>query len=125
MARKATNIDRHVATRLRAARLQAKLSQEEAGEKLGVTFQQIQKYENGHNRISASTLYHLAALYGVELAWFFDGAEKTNGKKIAEDIGAKLLATPHGIDIAMHYLALPGLPARQLVVDLAKALSRP
>jgi transcriptional regulator with XRE-family HTH domain len=117
-----TKVDRHIATRLRAARLEAGFSQEEVSAEGGVSFQQIQKYENGTNRISASRLFALAELYHKPLDYFFAGVA-TNGKKPSEDIGAKLLATPHGIDIAKHYLALPGMPARQLVIDIAKALS--
>jgi transcriptional regulator with XRE-family HTH domain len=123
--RSANKIDHHIATRLRAARLESGLSQEDVSARIGVSFQQIQKYENGTNRISASRLFEMTQLYGKPLDWFFTGAPEANGKKKPiEDIGAKLIASAHGIDIAHHYLAIPGHASRQLVVDIAKALSR-
>jgi transcriptional regulator with XRE-family HTH domain len=70
---KITKLDLHVAKRLRSARLQRNISQEIAAEALGVTFQQIQKYEKGTNRISASKLFELAGLYDVPIQWFFEG----------------------------------------------------
>ena len=126
MAGKRSNdIDGHVSTRLRAARLQGGFSQEDVSREIGVTFQQIQKYENGLNRISAGKLYQIAKLYQVEIGFFFEGIERINGKKLTEDIPAKLLACPHGIDLARSYLALSGHASRQLVIDIAQALARP
>lgn len=65
-------IDRLVGMRVREARRSVKLTQTELGEKIGITFQQVQKYEKGSNRISASTLHQIAASLDRPLAWFFD-----------------------------------------------------
>jgi transcriptional regulator with XRE-family HTH domain len=66
-----TTLDSQIAKRLKAARLQRGFSQTSAGEAVGVSFQQIQKYERGTNRITAAKLYQLAALYDVPIEWFF------------------------------------------------------
>jgi transcriptional regulator with XRE-family HTH domain len=67
-------VDRLVGHRLRLARTSRKLSQTQLGEASGITFQQVQKYEKGTNRVSASRLFEFATLLGVEISYFFDGA---------------------------------------------------
>jgi transcriptional regulator with XRE-family HTH domain len=67
-------VDRFVGHRLRLARTSRKLSQTQLGEASGITFQQVQKYEKGTNRVSASRLYEFATLLGVEISYFFEGA---------------------------------------------------
>jgi transcriptional regulator with XRE-family HTH domain len=73
MAEAPNPIDLHVGARLRLRRKQLKLSQAALGNAIGVTFQQSQKYENGKNRISASTLYRCAEILDVQPNYFFDG----------------------------------------------------
>lgn len=67
-------VDRFVGQRLRLARTARKLSQTQLGESSGITFQQVQKYEKGVNRVSASRLYEFATLLGVKISYFFEGA---------------------------------------------------
>ena len=72
MSNKSTDpIDKRVGRRVKVARLAAEISQEAMGAKLGVTFQQVQKYENGKNRISASRLFRIAVMTGQPVEWFF------------------------------------------------------
>ncbi|MGP1276356.1 MAG: helix-turn-helix domain-containing protein [Caulobacterales bacterium] len=71
--RKASSIDVHVGHRVRLKRQSMGLSQQELGERLGITFQQLQKYERGANRISAGKLFELSQALGVNVAWFFEG----------------------------------------------------
>lgn len=72
--RKATNlVDKHLGARLRLRRLEMGMSQERLGEVLGITFQQVQKYEKGLNRIAASRLYEIASVLKVSVSAFFDG----------------------------------------------------
>jgi transcriptional regulator with XRE-family HTH domain len=71
-----TNIDPYVAVRVRAARIKSGMSQEKLGDLVGVTFQQIQKYENGINRNSAGRLYQISAVLGLPIMSFFEGAPK-------------------------------------------------
>lgn len=68
-------IDRHVGTRVRMLRLQHRITQSDLADKLGVSFQQVQKYETGANRISASKLYSIAQALEVKPGYFFDGLD--------------------------------------------------
>src|SRR5260370_18155605 len=86
MAKKAPNpIDRHVGSRVRMRRLMLGMSQEKLGDALGLTFQQVQKYEKGTNRIGASRLQHLAQILQVPVAFFFEGAPQAGKKEGASD----------------------------------------
>lgn len=79
-------IDRHVGTRIRGRRVGLRISQTKLGQAIGVTFQQIQKYESGTNRVGASNLFKIAKALGVDVSFFFEGA--TN-----EPVAA--MAAPH------------------------------
>jgi transcriptional regulator with XRE-family HTH domain len=76
MPRSPSSVDKHVGARLRAARLEAGKSQTEVADALGITFQQVQKYEKGVNRISAGTLYELSRLFAAPVQFFFDGLRR-------------------------------------------------
>jgi transcriptional regulator with XRE-family HTH domain len=76
MSRTPNQIDRHIAHRLRMARERAGVSQGVAGAAIGVSFQQIQKYESGINRISVGALHGLAKFYAIEITWFFHGVDE-------------------------------------------------
>ena len=69
-------VDIHVGRRFRLARITMGFSQIETGQKLGLSFQQIQKYESGFNRISASRLFEMSVLTGYPIDWFFDGLDR-------------------------------------------------
>lgn len=75
-------VDVHVGGRLRLLRTARRLSLEELGRRIGVTYQQIQKYETGANRISASTLYRIATVFEVSPTYFFEGLEENGKEKI-------------------------------------------
>ena len=75
MAKKSPNpIDRYVGARVRMRRMMLGMSQEKLGDALGLTFQQVQKYEKGANRIGASRLQHIAVIFQVPVSFFFEGA---------------------------------------------------
>src|ERR671914_1569018 len=75
LTKKAPNpIDRHVGSRVRMRRMIVGMSQEKLGESLGLTFQQVQKYEKGTNRIGASRLQQISKVLGVPIEFFFEGA---------------------------------------------------
>jgi transcriptional regulator with XRE-family HTH domain len=76
--KRSNNIDQHVAQRIRAKREALGITQMTLGAKLGITFQQVQKYEKGKNRISAGRLYHLCEIFGVAPTYFFEGLPKLN-----------------------------------------------
>ena len=74
MSTKAPNpVDKYVGSRVRMRRIMLGMSQEKLGEALGLTFQQVQKYEKGTNRVGASNLFKIAKALGVEVAFFFEG----------------------------------------------------
>jgi transcriptional regulator with XRE-family HTH domain len=80
-SRQATRVDIWVGARLRQRRLELAMSQEELADILGITFQQVQKYEKGANRIAASRLFDLAAALDMPIEYFFDGLVTSVGRK--------------------------------------------
>lgn len=116
-----TEIDVYVAKRLLAARKGSGLSQSDAAHAVGLSFQQVQKYELGKNRISSGKLAVLARLYSKPIAWFFPDA----GKPIdAQDAATELLTAWRGADLARAYIALPSNAARQVVAIVTEALAK-
>src|SRR5882724_1640218 len=87
-------IDIHVGGRVRLRRTILRISQEKLGESLGITFQQIQKYEKGTNRISASRLQHIARVLDVPISFFFDEAP---GESAAESTAAAIPKSAHSV----------------------------
>jgi transcriptional regulator with XRE-family HTH domain len=82
MAKKSPNpTDKYVGSRVRMRRLMLGMSQEKLGEKLGLTFQQVQKYEKGTNRIGASRLQHIAQILKVPVSFFFAPARCGSGRR--------------------------------------------
>ncbi len=117
-------IDQHVGARLRVRRKQIGMSQSGLAEALGLTFQQVQKYERGANRVSASKLYETARVLGVDVAYFFEGVEDGALARAAdaEDnpiIEFALLA--EGPEFARLLVAMPAR-LRHRLLELARAL---
>ncbi|MEL7109171.1 MAG: helix-turn-helix transcriptional regulator [Pseudomonadota bacterium] len=71
-AKTPSHVDHQVGRRIRQARRDAKLTQGQLGDLIGLTFQQVQKYEKGVNRVSAGTLYEISKVLGLHISWFFD-----------------------------------------------------
>src|SRR6218665_1044372 len=105
-------VDRHVGRRVCEKRISLGYNQSDLGRALGLTFQQIQKYEKGANRISASKLWQMADFFKVDIGYFFDGLGGQAG--MAESDGAAFdhdyPATRHSIDIAKLAPRLPAPP---------------
>ena len=80
-----SNIDKHIGYKLKLRRVDAGMSQEALGEKVGLSFQQIQKYEKGANRISASRLFELTRILEVDISYFFEGFETSGPYLRMED----------------------------------------
>lgn len=97
MKRKPDPVDIHVGERLKTLREQRKLSQEKIAAAVNVTFQQIQKYERGANRISASRLYHLAHLLDVSVLDFFEGLDDLETAPVTPLFTRQQLRAAHGI----------------------------
>ncbi|MDP8916463.1 MAG: helix-turn-helix domain-containing protein, partial [Pseudomonadota bacterium] len=83
-ARQPTEVDVHVGEQVRQRRRQLGLSQERLADALGLTFQQVQKYERGANRISASKLWDTASFLGVPIDWFFQGLSEPSAAGVSE-----------------------------------------
>ena len=122
-------IDRYVGSRVRMRRMMAGVSQERLGDGLGLTFQQVQKYEKGSNRISASRLQQIAGLLDVPVSFFFEGAPAGTtasaqqiGSAVSEDI-SDFLATSEGVQLAKAFAAIKNARVRRRLIDLVEALS--
>ncbi len=83
-------VDVHVGGLVRQRRTLLGMSQEKLGDALGLTFQQVQKYERGTNRISASRLYHLSLIFGVPVSEFFEGLEDKTLRRSRDDVMLKI-----------------------------------
>lgn len=128
MPRKEPNpIDRHVGNRVRTQRMLAGVSQERLGEALGVSFQQIQKYEKGINRISASRLQQVAHLLQVEVSVFFQGTPPATSLVVAaQSSGPEVLdftLTAEGVQLNRAFVKIKSGHIRRKLVDLAEALA--
>jgi transcriptional regulator with XRE-family HTH domain len=114
--------DKFVGQRVRMARLMQGKSQEWLGEKLGLTFQQVQKYEAGKNRIGSSRMQQISEALEQPVSWFFD--EKGGGdKKKSSDVVTQMATLPYGIDLARAYVALPHNKDRLTVMAVARAIA--
>jgi len=122
-------IDIHVGLQVRLRRKELKISQERLANQLGLTFQQVQKYERGANRISASKLYEIARALRVSIAWFFEGlADPTAGpvdgvgEAETQPFAHSFLMSQEGIDLANLFPRLPQRRVRRRLVELVRSL---
>jgi transcriptional regulator with XRE-family HTH domain len=123
-------IDIHVGSRVRLRRMMLSMSQEKLGEHLGITFQQIQKYEKGTNRIGASRLQHIARVLTVPVAFFFEDAPGTPGETgsgMAEphqtSYVVDFLSSNEGIQLNKAFLRIKDTKLRRRLIDLIRALA--
>ena len=129
MPSKAPNpVDRHVGSRVRMRRLMVGMSQEKLGEALGLTFQQIQKYEKGTNRIGASRIQQIADILQVPVSFLFEGAPAV--ALIAEGFGiapspsyvADFLATSEGLALVRAFSRIPDIKLRRAIVEMVELI---
>lgn len=128
--RRSTPVDAYVGRRLKQQREALSLSQEKLAEMLGISFQQVQKYERGLNRVGASRLFQLCGVLGVEVGFFFDGLKPLNPSSVADGDGhrdplstAALLAAPGALDLLSEYARLKSPGQRRKVVELVRILA--
>jgi transcriptional regulator with XRE-family HTH domain len=119
-------IDVHVGARIRMRRQLINMSQERLGELLGITFQQVQKYEKGSNRISASRLFYAAKTLGVPINFFFEGLPGTDGNEglregKADEFSAAMM-TPEGVQLAKAFKEADSTTKRKLIASLARLI---
>ncbi len=112
------DFDRHVGQRIRERRIVLGLSQTKLADGLGITFQQIQKYENGHNRIAAGRLYGCAQLLGVRPEYFFEGLERADRATPDET------RSDEAMKLARAYYSINDPVYRKRIWRLVQALAR-
>ena len=116
-------VDEHVGKRLRQRRWLVGMTQQQLAEHVGIKFQQIQKYETGANRVSASRLWDIASTLDVSINFFFDGLQAEKGVKIQSDaMPSDLMGDKEALDLLRSYYAIPENQRRRLF-DLARVLS--
>lgn len=130
-SRKPNPIDAHVGTRVRLRRMLLGMSQEKLGEHLGLTFQQVQKYEKGVNRIGASRLFDLARVLGVPVQFFYDEAPADHGEvamapgfgeRPTESYVVEFLSTREGLELNKAFVRIADARVRRSIVDLVRTL---
>jgi len=119
-------VDLHVGARIRMRRKILGVSQERLAEDLGLTFQQIQKYERGANRVSASKLYEIAKSLQSSVAYFFEGLADTTGEGVAE--GGEpyvhdFLMTSEGLELAGLFPKITRPKVRRRILELVRSMA--
>ncbi len=117
-------VDVHVGKRVRHRRWMVGMTQQQLGDIVGIKFQQIQKYETGMNRISASRLWDIAQALDVSISFFFEGFEGEGAEEAAtmESQRGDLLADKEALELVRSYYLIPEAQRRRLF-DLARVLS--
>ncbi len=128
-------IDRHVGSRVRMRQILLGMSQEKLGEALGLTFQQVQKYEKGTNRIGASRLQQISTTLNVPPSFFFDGAPVNDAMGhgellVSEETSSSyvldFIATSEGLNLNKAFARIQDPKVRKRIIDLvAESCRRP
>ncbi|QPC43434.1 helix-turn-helix transcriptional regulator [Kaustia mangrovi] len=124
-------IDVHVGSRVRMRRMLIGMSQERLGEQLGLTFQQVQKYEKGSNRVSASRLYQMAKILGVPVQYFFEGLPQESvgnyeagfAESAGEPTIMNFLTSSEGLQLNKAFTQIADVSVRRKVVELVRAIA--
>ena len=128
MRKKSPNLtDQHVGSRVRMRRVMLKLSQTDLADGLGVSFQQVQKYEKGANRIGASRLQHISRILQVPVAFFFDAVSQlppsvTKDQPLTEL--TEFMATRDGIALAKAFMQIDNMQLRRRLVELVEQIEQ-
>ncbi len=127
MVKKAPNpIDKHVGSRVRMRRMMLQMSQEKLGEALALTFQQVQKYEKGTNRIGASRLQQIAQVLQVPVSFFFEGApggSAPDGNAPSPSFVSDFLASADGLALTRAFTRLKDPKLRRRIVELVEEIA--
>ena len=131
LAKKAPNpTDKHVGSRVRMRRMMLGMSQEKLGDALGLTFQQVQKYEKGTNRIGASRLQQISHILQVSVSFFFEGAPSAQTLSKSDGMGeapspayvSDFLATSDGLALTKAFMRIKDAKLRRRIVDLVEQM---
>jgi transcriptional regulator with XRE-family HTH domain len=132
LAKKAPNpTDKHVGSRVRMRRMMLGMSQEKLGDALGLTFQQVQKYEKGTNRIGASRLQQISHILQVPVSFFFEGAPTAHTSGKSDGMGeapspayvSDFLATSDGLALTKAFMRIDDSKLRRRIVDLVEQIA--
>lgn len=113
-------VDAHVGKRIRHRRWMIGMTQQQLADRVGIKFQQIQKYETGMNRVSASRLWDIAETLGVPIGFFFEGIDAS--RETTAKVEGDILADKEALELVRSYYAIPEAQRRRLF-DLARVLS--
>lgn len=130
-SRRANPMDVHVGGRVRMRRMLLGMSQEKLGEQLGLTFQQVQKYEKGVNRIGASRLFEMAKVLGVPVQFFYDDAPIGVGGAVStpgfadrgDSYVVDFLGTREGLELNKAFSRITDPKVRKAICDLVRSLA--
>lgn len=128
-SRRANPIDVHVGSRVRLRRMLLGMSQEKLGEHLGLTFQQIQKYEKGINRIGASRLFDLSRVLGVPVQFFYEDLPSSGaaapgfGEPPAESYAVEFLGSREGLELNKAFARISDPKVRRSIVEMVRAVA--
>jgi transcriptional regulator with XRE-family HTH domain len=124
VTKKANPIDAQVGNRVRIRRMLIGMSQERLGDLLGLTFQQVQKYEKGVNRIGAGRLFEIARILGVPIDFFYDGVGASNDS-LAEAAPPvmEFVSSGEGLQLSLAFMKIKDPKVRKRVLDLVKSLA--
>jgi transcriptional regulator with XRE-family HTH domain len=128
MKKSTGSIDKEVGSRVRMRRISIGMSQEKLGDMLGLTFQQVQKYEKGTNRISVARLVDIAKILDVNIHFFFNGIKSAkNDPGFAEDEAppyiSEVMSTPEGLQLIRSFTSVKNPKVRKSIVQLVTALA--
>src|ERR1041384_5575987 len=127
MKKSTTEIDVEIGSRVRMRRMTVGMSQEKLGEMLGLTFQQVQKYEKGTNRISVGRLVDIANVLGVEIEFFFTGLKSRKDSGFSDTdaapYAAEVMSTPEGLQLVRTFAQIKSAKVRRSIVQLVSVLS--
>jgi transcriptional regulator with XRE-family HTH domain len=117
-------VDVHVGARIRTRRLLIGMNQETLAKALGLTFQQVQKYEGGANRVSASRLAQMAEILGVSVSYFFADLDPAGETATPDELETReMMQRPEAIELIRWYYAIPDAGVRQQFLDMVKAVA--
>jgi transcriptional regulator with XRE-family HTH domain len=115
--------DRHVGARIRLQRTLTGMTQEKLADILGITFQQVQKYEKGTNRVGAGRLLAISKALGVPVSFFFEGQASSEGEEKPSDVQS-LLTSREGVALAQAFVRIESDAMRQAIVAMAQAAAK-
>lgn len=120
-------VDLHVGLRIRLRRKELGVSQEKLADSIGLTFQQVQKYERAANRVSASKLWEMARALRTSISYFFDGlgdaARNAQGEPESPPPAHAFLLTPEGMELAAAFPKIRRARVRRRILDLVRAMT--